>query len=202
MPPRWFIRNTSTEPIDRLATAVRRVPNVRRSRHRNARSRSRIRRSRCRNGRSRSSEIRSPSAEDREKMDCVANPFGPNDAPRPRCMELLKQDNDAVKPRLGACSLMQCARDAFAVADTAGTCGCVPRAAVESRMPGHRACQALTCAEGSACVCHGAACSCQVLQATLPTPWIVPAVGPPGPRPPTPRAPLPMTPDRPNTPRQ
>ena len=68
MPPRWFIRNTSTEPLDRPATAFRRVPNVRRSRHRNGRSRFRIRRSRCRNGRSRCSEIRSTKVTPRNRL--------------------------------------------------------------------------------------------------------------------------------------
>ena len=54
----WFIRNASTEPVDRSSAASKRPSKPRRSRHRNSRSRSRIWRSRCRNGRSRWTEIR------------------------------------------------------------------------------------------------------------------------------------------------
>ena len=64
LPPRVKIGSAGrvkirSAPTDRSQTAFKRPSKRRRSRHRNARSRSRIRRSRYRNGRSRGIEIRS-----------------------------------------------------------------------------------------------------------------------------------------------
>lgn len=142
------------------------------------------------------------SPDERNRMECLSRPFDEHGAPRPECLDLLKEDNAQVPVRHLACSLMQCA-DGFLAPTSDGGCACVPRNEVAGAMAGHPAnqsCRAIMCAEGSECFCASSGCSCRPRTQEIPLPWIAPQP-PPGPTPGPGRGGATPSPPRPELPR-
>jgi len=55
-----------------------------------------------------------------KRIDCMVNPYGPDDVPRPECVKLLAQDNGV---DLSACGLWHCAEGSTAQSE-GDTCAC------------------------------------------------------------------------------
>ena len=130
------------------------------------------------------SQFACPSAEDRRRMDCLANPYGPDGGPKWECIALLRSDNEEASPRLGACSLMSCRADAMRSRTADGQCACITPRDVAVTLPNQQ-CQRLNCGS-ELCICSSASvCRCgRSTPGAGPVIQPPPVVGPPG------RAPL------------
>jgi hypothetical protein len=68
-----------------------------------------------------------PTQIDQLRQDCLGNPFGPDDAPRPECLSLLdpgERDNDTWGSRICQFALCPAGQSGEAFLQEDGTCGC------------------------------------------------------------------------------
>lgn len=96
------------------------------------------------------------SEEDRKRMDCLANPYGPDDAPKRECLTYLKEDMKELLKDKG-CELMTCPESQISVTFTSGLnkgkCACVSRKDVSDRISNNGGCLSMDCPPGQDCVC-------------------------------------------------
>lgn len=106
------------------------------------------------------------SHEDKQRLDCIASFYGPDDAPRPECVDILEGDNDAWAEYLvdKGCELMLCPEGSSAVSldpNLYGECAaCASQTGVAERIPGSGCCAAMECAPEQWCVSDGVGCAC------------------------------------------
>jgi hypothetical protein len=112
--------------------------------------------------------------EERQKQDCLTNPFGPDDGPRPECVRFLQPeqvDRDAIEARI--CTLIRpdCSnRDVMVTLD--GKCGCAVGTGVAGSPLSPRCPAVIDCADDA--VLNEQTCRCQPMNAGG-TPFVQPA---------------------------
>jgi len=119
-----------------------------------------------------------------KRMECLHSPWGPDDKPKPECIELLKKDNRILHTEYNLCPQVQCPGDSVNMYGnffiygnlfnpipkgnpiTGGNpqgCGCMKSAIGEIAIPGQNLCEVITCGADSRCVCQGLnACGCTI----------------------------------------
>ena len=99
--------------------------------------------------------------EEEERMECLANPWGPDDGPRPECLQHMRTDNlDLADSDL--CPLVTCPAEDWTAAAFPGLpepespdgpgCGCLDADVIPFRPLGD-ACTEMQCADGVPCLC-------------------------------------------------
>jgi hypothetical protein len=96
-----------------------------------------------------------PTSEDQARIECATNPYGPDDAPKQKCLDLLASDMALLmeeRVRQNICTRVQCPATAGIATifpptgASGGACACVKREVVEKAM--NPACAKINCGGG------------------------------------------------------
>lgn len=107
-----------------------------------------------------------PSESEREKQECLTDPFGPDDAPRAECKQYLVPrglDDDIMANMF--CSKFLCA-DAPTITDPIGRCVCGPDIGGTPGGEGGEPCWDIDCGEDAIPRVRGSSCSCSPIGGT------------------------------------
>ena len=95
-----------------------------------------------------------PSKEDKERLDCLRNPYGPDDAPRAECLKYLEDDNESFV-LLSGCELMLCNEGFLQVrTNLIDDCPCATKQGVgDAIIMNQSGCLKIDCVSGLQCIC-------------------------------------------------
>lgn len=99
-----------------------------------------------------------------DRRDCLLNPLGPDDAPRPGCALMLEEDNafwSAPRGGEAICQVLSCPSGMESLEDEDGTCACFEELPPEQDPADH--CDAVLCPSGHSAVrMPDGSCQCNV----------------------------------------
>ncbi len=91
------------------------------------------------------------SGKDKEKLRCLRNPYDPQDKPKRKCMDLLREDNDIIvkDPK---CGLIQCRNGLMGLDVNTDECSCYSQQQIDYGLPMSYTCSQITCTGNTMCV--------------------------------------------------
>jgi hypothetical protein len=98
-----------------------------------------------------------PKTESEQRMECLRNPWGPDDAPRPECVSSLVEDTKEYSYRFKGCEYLYCTGDDVLTVRTPSSsgagvsCGCLPVRVLTGILRMERSCSLIDCGPDSYC---------------------------------------------------
>jgi hypothetical protein len=131
------------------------------------------------------------SEDDKKRMACLADPFGPDDGLRKECFDLLRKDDPGANAAalMKACQVVKCTGDLVATPVYQGdqlSCPCLKQTVPTGGDSAPRVCGAISCPDTAPCSCIGGQCGCGLKELPPVSEPSFPCVGsgcPPGPDP-------------------